>query len=111
VWNTFKKHGDEILQARIQKYGATADDDQSTHVPETPHMFIQEESVHGDDVESVHSVKLPSRSSQVTNTVVSRLSTETKLGIVEKALRQLTAGYAPEVQSVILTLLDAVISA
>ena len=27
VWNTFKKHGDEILQARIQKYGASADDD------------------------------------------------------------------------------------
>jgi len=111
VWNTFKKHGDEILQARIQKFGATVDEDHSTVAPETPHMFIEEESVCGDDVESVHSVKLPSRAAVVANTVVSRLSADAKLVIVEKALRHLTSGYAPEVQSVIQILLDAVISA
>ena len=112
VWNTFKKHGDEILQTRIQKYGATTDDDHSVPANEVPHMFIEEESVRGYDIESVHSVKLPSRPAPVVaNTVVSRLSADTKLSIVEKALRQLTAGYAPEVQATITILLDALISA
>jgi len=106
VWNTFKKHGDEILEARIQKYGATPDDNTGA---ETPRMFIEEASVQGDDVESVHSVRLPSVRPQ--NVVVSRLSAEAKLSIVEKALRQLSAGYAPEVQAALTTLLDAVISA
>ncbi len=104
VWNTFKKHGDEILEARIQKYGAT-----SEAGAETPRMLIEESSVQGDDVESVHSVRLPSARPQ--NVVVSRLSAEAKLSIVEKALRQLSAGYAPEVQATLTTLLDAVISA
>jgi hypothetical protein len=109
VWNTFKKHGDEILEARIQKYGPTSDD---TTIVETPHMFIEESSVCGDDVESVHSVKLPHRPQpQPQNTVVSRLSADAKLAIVENALRQLVSGYAPEVQQALTTLLDAVISA
>ena len=106
VWNTFKKHGDEILEARIQKYGATSDENTEA---ETPHMFIEESSVRGDDVESVHSVRVARPQPQ--NTVVSRLSAESKLAIVEKALRQLAGGYAPEVQQALTTLLDAVISA
>jgi hypothetical protein len=107
VWNTFKKHGDEILEVRIQKYGATPDDNGGV---ETPRMFIEEASVQGDDVESVHSVRLPAVS-RPQNIVVSRLSADAKLSIVEKALRQLVGGYAPEVQQALTTLLDAVISA